>query len=64
MSIFHRNKNPTTQTPIALWMQGSDCVEFGYHALLEEQNVVTCIDWMAGLISSAPIRLMRNTRDG
>ena len=52
MSIFHRNKNPTTQTPIALWMQGSDCVEFGYHALLEEQNVVTCIDWMAGLIAS------------
>ena len=64
MSIFHRNKNPTTQTPIALWMQGSDGVEFGYHALLEEQNVVTCIDWMAGLIASAPIRLMRNTPDG
>ena len=63
MNIFHRNKNPT-QTPAALWLQGSDGVNFGYHALLDEQDVMTCIDWMAGLIASAPIRLMRNTADG
>ena len=63
MNIFHRNKNPT-QTPAAIWLQGSDGVNFGYHALLDEQDVMTCIDWMAGLIASAPIRLMRNTADG
>lgn len=64
MAIFHRNKNPTEKSAMAMFLTGTDGVEFGYHPLLEEQNVITCIDWMAGLIASAPIRLMRNTPDG
>ena len=63
MSIFHRNKNPT-DTPLAIWLRSEDCSNFGYHALLDEPNVATCIDWMAGLIASAPVRIMRNTEDG
>ena len=68
MGLFNRSRRSKSNTPESLFawfVRGSDgSLPIGYHNLLDAPEVVSCIDRIAGVISSATIYLMRNTNDG
>ena len=60
-----RSKLDTQAALYAYFIEGKGgTLPIGYHNLLDAPEVISCIDRIAGVISSATIYLMRNTDNG
>lgn len=66
MPLFTRRSKLDTQAALyAYFIAGSNgALPIGYHNLLDSPEVISCIDRIAAVISSATIYLMRNTGKG
>ena len=63
MGLFSKRSVPRG-TMVGMWLSGSNDLPVGYHRLLDEPDVQTCINWIAGIVGSTPIRVLRNTDKG
>lgn len=63
MPLF-RKRSREPPSLIGMYLGGSGCLPVGYSRLIDHPDVAACINRIASLIASTPIRLLENTDEG